>query len=104
MEVIELRAEHPADREALKQYLAAHLALERATARRALLAHLTALAGIPVWTCLLVPVSHGWRVFAVWAFAAALAALVAALASESSYRAGVRDAERQAPVRRVESE
>ena len=104
VDVVELPSGRVSERAGLREYLAAHLALERATARRVLLAHLTAVAGIPVWTCLLVPVSHGWRALSVWAFAGALSALAAAFMSEASHRATVRDAERPPAFERNDTE
>jgi len=104
VEVTELRAGRALDREGFGTYLAAHLALERATARRVLLAHLAALGGIPAWTCLLVPVSHALRTFSVWGFAVALAAFLASLASEASHRAALRDAEQTAPIRGIDTD
>src|SRR5262245_45331538 len=78
----------------LSLYLAAHSALERASARRSFSAHLTALLGIPAVLCSVLSVAPRTRELALGLFALALVWVVAAFALELRCLGALRRAER----------
>ncbi len=103
MEVLEIKPNLVVDPEArgLNDFFAAHLLCERAAARRVLLAHLTAILGVPVWLCAAISQLRSLREPALILFAIVAAALAVSFVTEIRCRLAVSEAEKQVKVNRV---
>ncbi len=86
----------------MSRFLAAHLLLERAVARRVLLVHLMALVAVPLFVCALIPSLHGGVRLALALFGGALAAVLQALHRENLHRVAVRRAASAVEVSRLD--
>ena len=87
----------------LNHYLAAHFALERASAMRSFAMHLAALLAVPAMLCLVLSASRTAREFTLGLFALAACIACATIVSELRCRRTLRRAEHGVHVERSES-
>jgi hypothetical protein len=104
MERIELRAEmgHELARAGLSRYLAAHLALERASALRSFAVHVAALLGVPAVLCVALSASLRAREVTLGLFSLELCIAGATLVAELRCRRALRHPERGVRIERRE--
>lgn len=76
----------------MSRFLAAHLLLERAVARRVLLVHVLALFAVPLFLCIAVPSLHPGLRLTLALFGAALAGVLWAIYDENVHRIAARRA------------
>ena len=95
MDVLEIRPDFDADPDAshLADFLSANQAYERASSRRLVLAHATALLGIPVWLAAIGRLTGFARELGLALFALALAGFLVAIVSERHWYSAARHAE-----------
>lgn len=93
-EIIQVRPDTRSDPHGsrLSHFLAAHLLLERKTARRVQLVHAMALLSLPPLLCAATPSLHAGLPISLALFGAALAAVVWALCDENLHRIAARRA------------
>jgi hypothetical protein len=87
-EIIQVRPDPRSDPDGsrMSRFLAAHLLLERAVARRVLLVHLVALIGGPFFLCAAIPSLHGGLRLTLALFGVALLAALWAVYDENVHR------------------
>jgi hypothetical protein len=93
--VLEIRPDFEDDPDAnqLVDFLFANQEYERASSRRLVLVHTTALLGIPVWLAAIGRLNGAARELSLAMFALALAALFVAIISEHHWHSAARHAE-----------
>ena len=79
----------------LHRFLAAHLALERAAARRRLFVHLSALFAVPVWVVSIVFRFHEFKPIALGLFAGPASGALLSLIHELRCKGAVRSLENE---------
>ena len=103
-EILQVRKDPGSDPDGsrMSRFLAAHLLLERAVARRVLLVHLMALVAVPLFLCAFVPSLHRGVGLTLVLFGVALAAVLRALYDENLHRVAARRAAAGVDVTRLD--
>ena len=93
-EILQVRPDPRSDPDGsrMSRFVAAHLLLERAVARRVLLVHALALLAVPLFLCVAIPSLHTGLGLTLALFGAALAAVLWALYEENLHRIAARRA------------
>lgn len=93
-EIIQVRPDRTSDPDGsrMSRFLAAHLSLERAVARRVFHVHLLALVAVPLFLCIAAPSLHAGLRLTLALFAVVMAAVVWALYDENLHRVAARRA------------